>query len=80
MLKPGPTPAEPTRLGGLRYGVYASGNFGKNLLWGALEVALLFILTDLLGLSPALAGGMVLASLLLGLGAAAAGYGLGVHG
>ncbi|MBA4793698.1 MAG: MFS transporter [Phenylobacterium sp.] len=65
MLKPGPTPAEPTRLGGLRYGVYASGNFGKNLLWGALEVALLFILTDLLGLSPALAGGMVLASLLL---------------
>lgn len=38
MLKPGPTPAETTGLGGLRYGVYASGNFGKNLLWGAVVI------------------------------------------
>jgi glycoside/pentoside/hexuronide:cation symporter, GPH family len=48
---------------GWRLGVYASGNFGKNILWGTGEVTLLFMLTDMLGMDPALAGGLLLASL-----------------
>lgn len=48
---------------GWRLGAYASGNFGKNILWGTGEVTLLFMLTDLLGLNPALAGSLLLASL-----------------
>lgn len=31
---------------------YSSGNFGKNLLLGCVDVTLLFLLTDLLGLAP----------------------------
>ena len=29
---------------------YASGNFGKNLVWSTADITLLFILTDLIGL------------------------------
>lgn len=43
--------------------VYASGNFAKNLLWTATEVALLFIFTDLFGLDPFVAGAVILSSL-----------------
>ncbi len=49
--------------GVLRSTVYASGNLGKNLLWHSVEVALLFVFTELLGLPPALAGTLILASL-----------------
>jgi len=31
---------------------YSSGNFGKNLLLGSVDVTLLFLLTDLLGIAP----------------------------
>ena len=31
---------------------YSSGNFGKNLLLGSVDVTLLFMLTDLLGIAP----------------------------
>lgn len=48
---------------GWRLGIYATGNFGKNILWGTGEVTLLFMLTDLVGMDPALAGGLLLASL-----------------
>ena len=43
--------------------LYASGNLGKSLLWTSLEYLLLFYLTDLVGLPPATAGLMILASL-----------------
>lgn len=31
---------------------YSSGNFGKNIVWSTADLTLLFILTDLIGLSP----------------------------
>src|ERR1035437_4038082 len=31
---------------------YSTGNFGKNLLLGSVDVTLLFMLTDILGISP----------------------------
>ena len=42
---------------------YASGNFGKNILWNSLEFCLLFILTDILGIEPALAGSLIMISI-----------------
>lgn len=45
--------------------LYASGNFGKNILWNTTEVLLLFLLTDLLGIAPAVAGLVILVSLVL---------------
>lgn len=42
---------------------YASGNFGKNLLWTAGEVTLLFLLTEVFGIKPTLAGALLLAGL-----------------
>lgn len=42
---------------------YASGNFGKSLLWTSLEYFLLFYLTDLAGISPSVAGIMIMSSL-----------------
>ena len=52
---------------------YSSGNFGKNLLLGSVDVTLLFLLTDLLGIAPALVGSLMLmvfaADLMLDLGA-----------
>ena len=48
-----------------RVGAYASGNFGKNLLWGSAEVTLLFMLTDMLGLSSGVAGAILLGAVLV---------------
>lgn len=45
--------------------VYASGNFGKNILWGTADITLLFVLTDLLGMPPAVAGLLLLVSLIV---------------
>lgn len=39
-----------------RYLAYASGNFGKNIMWSAADITLLFMMTDLIGVSPAIAG------------------------
>lgn len=43
---------------------YAFGNFGKSLMWTSLEYFLLFYLTDVIGLRAAVAGLVVLVSLL----------------
>ena len=59
------------------YLAYASGNLGKNLIWSTAEFTLLFMLTDMLGVDPAVAGLVFLAGLMvdavadLGVGAAA---------
>ncbi|WP_440959198.1 MFS transporter [Oceanicaulis sp. LC35] len=42
---------------------YATGNFAKNLLWGAADIILLFAMTDLAGIDPAIAGLILLVSL-----------------
>ncbi|WP_439635363.1 MFS transporter [Oceanicaulis sp.] len=42
---------------------YATGNFGKNLLWGSADIILLFAMTDLAGVAPATAGLILLVSL-----------------
>ena len=42
---------------------YASGNYGKSVMWNALELFLLFYLTDVLGIPPAIAGMIVFVSL-----------------
>jgi glycoside/pentoside/hexuronide:cation symporter, GPH family len=42
---------------------YASGNFGKNLLWSTAELTLLFLFTDVMGVAPGLAGAIIFASL-----------------
>lgn len=41
---------------------YASGNFGKNLLWSAGDITFLFLLTELFGIPPLLAGALLLGS------------------
>lgn len=43
---------------------YSAGNFGKNLLLSSVDVTLLFMLTDILGLSPMAVGRLMLAVLL----------------
>jgi GPH family glycoside/pentoside/hexuronide:cation symporter len=43
---------------------YSAGNFGKNLLLAGVDVTLLFMLTDILGLSPTSASHLMLAVLL----------------
>jgi glycoside/pentoside/hexuronide:cation symporter, GPH family len=43
---------------------YCGGNFGKNLLWASLDYLLLFFLTEMWGIAPALAGLIILISLL----------------
>lgn len=47
-----------------RHLVYASGNFGKSILWGTFELTMLFVLTDLLGVPAAVAGLLLLVSML----------------
>ena len=44
---------------------YANGNFGKQILFGTLEVALLFYMTEILGVNPLLAGTIIFISLLI---------------
>lgn len=64
MSAPSPQPALP-RDSEWRRVVYASGNLGKNIFWGTTEITLMFMLTDLLGVAPAVAGAIVLVSLLV---------------
>lgn len=47
-----------------RFALYANGNFGKACLATLVEVYALFFLTDLLGIAPAIAGALLLASLI----------------
>lgn len=42
---------------------YASGNLGKSMFWTSLEYLLLFYLTDLMGIPPAMAGLIIVVSL-----------------
>ena len=42
---------------------YSAGNLGKNLLWSAADLTLLFILTDILGLPPGFAGTVMMLAL-----------------
>ncbi|MFN3228460.1 MAG: MFS transporter [Asticcacaulis sp.] len=58
-------PLLPEPLSNPRLLAYASGNFGKNLLWGTVDITLMYLLTEQLGLSAALAGGLIFASLIL---------------
>ena len=44
---------------------YASGNFSKNILASSVDVLLLFVMTDMLRINPALAGLIMLSSLVL---------------
>lgn len=44
---------------------YSSGNFGKNLMAGSMDVLFLFLATELLGLSPIVAGTILLGSMVL---------------
>lgn len=43
---------------------YSAGNLGKNLLWSAADLTLLFILTDILGLPPGFAGTVMMLALI----------------
>jgi GPH family glycoside/pentoside/hexuronide:cation symporter len=43
---------------------YSAGNFGKNLLLAGIDVTLLFVLTDLIGITPASASALMLVVLL----------------
>ena len=53
----------PAAPGWLRATGYALGNFGKNILWSAADLTLLFLLTDVLEVAPATAGFVLLGSL-----------------
>ncbi|MEL6530808.1 MAG: MFS transporter [Pseudomonadota bacterium] len=44
---------------------YSSGNFGKNLMAGSMDILFLFLATELLGLSPFVAGATLLCSMVL---------------
>ncbi|MFC5343416.1 MFS transporter (plasmid) [Brevundimonas staleyi] len=46
-----------------RLAAYSGGNFAKNLLWATADVTLLYVLTDLIGLSPSWAGLIFLAGI-----------------
>ena len=43
---------------------YASGNFGKSLLWTSLDYLLLFYMTEVVGIPAVWAGAIILVSLL----------------
>ncbi|MFZ4748373.1 MAG: MFS transporter [Sphingomonas sp.] len=53
----------PSSPGWARATGYASGNFGKNILWSAADLTLFFLLTDVLDVAPATAGFLLLGSL-----------------
>jgi GPH family glycoside/pentoside/hexuronide:cation symporter len=42
---------------------YSSGNFGKNILWNSLEFCLLYLLTDVMLVDPAMAGLVITVSI-----------------
>lgn len=48
----------------IRFALYANGNFGKACLATLVEVYALFFFTDLLGIAPAIAGALLLVSLI----------------
>ncbi|HZF46557.1 MAG TPA: MFS transporter [Sphingomonadaceae bacterium] len=56
-------PGQENRAACFRHTLYASGNFAKNILWGTTEITLLFMMTEMLGIRPALAGAIILGSL-----------------
>ena len=67
---------------------YSAGNLGKNLLWAAADLTLLFILTDILGLPPGWAGSVMMIALVADMvidlwagriSAYAQRYGIGYH-
>lgn len=67
---------------------YSAGNLGKNLLWAAADLTLLFILTDILGLPPGWAGSVMMIALVADMvidlfagriSAYARRYGIGYH-
>lgn len=62
MPEPLPPLAPPSKL---RSTGYAAGNFGKNILWSAADLTLLFLMTDVVGIDPGVAGAAILASLLV---------------
>jgi len=58
-----PPSAQP--LSNWRLLTYASGNFGKTLLWGTVDMTLMFLLTDYLGLEAGFTGTLIFTSLVL---------------
>jgi glycoside/pentoside/hexuronide:cation symporter, GPH family len=56
-------PTSALAVGRLQLVGYASGNFGKLLLWGTADLTLLFLLTDIMEIDPALAGWAIMLSL-----------------
>lgn len=55
--------SEPLRLGLSAKLGYASGNLGKSIQWNTVDFLYLYFLTDLIGLSPGVAGLIILVSL-----------------
>ncbi|WP_247712134.1 MFS transporter [Qipengyuania qiaonensis] len=45
--------------------LYSTGNFGKNILASSIEVLLLFVLTEMLDIEPAIAGLLILSTLIV---------------
>ncbi|WP_343615673.1 MFS transporter [Novosphingobium sp.] len=64
MTTPSTSPPAPAWRRDLPLVTYSAGNFGKNLLLSSVDVTLLFMLTDILGLSPVAVGQLMLAVLL----------------
>lgn len=62
MLNPDSPPRRHSLLSSLGY---SSGNFGKNLMAGSMDFLFLFLATELLGLSPFVAGAILLCSMVL---------------
>lgn len=62
MLNPDSPPRRRSLLSSLGY---SSGNFGKNLMAGSMDILFLFLATELLGLSPFVAGAILLCSMVL---------------
>ena len=43
---------------------YSAGNFGKNLMWSSADLVLMFLLTNVVGFSPGLAGSLMLVAMI----------------
>jgi glycoside/pentoside/hexuronide:cation symporter, GPH family len=54
----------PPPIGIVRATTYAAGNFGKNVLWGAADLTLLYLMTDLMKIDAAVAGWAILISMI----------------
>jgi glycoside/pentoside/hexuronide:cation symporter, GPH family len=53
----------PPPIGIVRATIYSAGNFGKNVLWGAADLTLLYLMTDIMKIDPAVAGWVILISM-----------------